>query len=99
VSLDRYKKAVWRWAVRVHDDARVAGFLRALSVVGMVGGMTGFVVGINPLFAILVSPQFPLETGEFLRLGVLGLLVYSVSLTYYNATSPTFTTDDGLIRI
>jgi len=90
---------MWQWAVRLHSDARVAGLLRALSVVGMVGGMTGFVLGINPLFAILVSPQFPLSSGEFLELGITGLIVYSVSLTYYNATSPTFMTDDGLIRI
>lgn len=97
--LRRLKTDLWEYAVQLHGDVRVAGFLRALSVVGMVGGMTGFVVGMNPLVAAIVSVQMPIEASVLLRYGVLGLLVYSISLIYYNATSPRIMSEEGLIRL
>jgi hypothetical protein len=97
--LDRLRAVVWRYATGLHGDVRVAGFLRALSVVGMISGMSGFVVGMNPLVAAIVSVQFPVEATLLLKYGVLGLVVYSVSLIYYNATSKRMMTDEGLIRL
>jgi hypothetical protein len=99
VVLDALKRWVWRLVVRLHGDVRVAALLRALSVVGMIGGMVGFMIGINPIFAAIVMARGLVAGTTLLKVGILGLAVYSASYAYYNATTPKFLTDDGLIRL
>lgn len=97
--LDSIKRRVWRVLVRIHGDVRVAALLRALSVVGMVGGLVGFMVGINPIFAAAIVAQGLFDGPTMPKIGVVGLVVYSASYAYYNATTPQILTDEGLIRL
>ncbi|MUV90873.1 hypothetical protein GJ629_14000 [Halapricum sp. CBA1109] len=71
---------------RAHDDIRVEAFLRALSIVGMVTGLVSFVLGINPFLAAVVLPGTGIQGPAVLKMAVLGILVYCISLAYYNAT-------------
>jgi hypothetical protein len=71
---------------RAHDDVRVEAFLRALSLVGMVTGLGSFVLGINPFLAAVVLPGTGIQGPSVLKMAVVGILVYCISLAYYNAT-------------
>jgi hypothetical protein len=94
---DRYKRRIWERLTTVHADVRVAGFLRALSIVGIVGGFSGFMIGLNPVVAMLVIQQYDPGGDVLVRVGIGGLLVYVVSAAYFYATAPVLV-DDGLIR-
>lgn len=91
------KTRIWAVVVSLHSDIRVAAFLRAAAVVGIVGGFGGFMIGLNPVVAIFVAQRYD-PSGDFLlRIGVCGLFVHIVSMGYYYATVPSGL-EDGLIR-
>ena len=94
---DRYKRLLWEKLSEVHADARVAGSLRAISLVGIVVGFAGFMIGLNPVVAILVADRFDPGGDLLARIGVTGLLVHVASAGYYYATAPP-RPEDGLFR-
>lgn len=98
MSGGRLRRRLWETARRVHSDIRVAAFLRALSVVGMILGFAGFLVGLNPFVAVLV-PTLTVEGSVLLKIGITGLFVYSGSLLYYTATSTVMLGEDGALRL
>jgi hypothetical protein len=91
------KRKIWTGVVRLHADVRVAAFLRAVSVVGIVAGFSGFMAGLNPLVAPFVVQAYDPGGDTLIRIGVAGLLVHIASLGYYYATAPSHL-QDGLMR-
>ena len=94
---DRYKRRLWETLSTIHDNARVAGSLRAIALVGIVSGFAGFMIGLNPIVAVVVADRFDPSGDLLARVGVTGLLVHVVSVGYYYATATTGP-EDGLFR-
>ena len=87
MDFERLKRRCWARLTEIHADARVAGSLRALSLVGIVAGFAGFMIGLNPIFALLVIERYDPSGDLLVRVGVAGLLVHLASAGYYYATS------------
>lgn len=83
---EQLKSYLWDRLKQLHRDIRVLAFLRALSIVGMILGFSAFVMGIVPPLAAAALPRLQLAGPTLLKLSIVGLLVYSVSSLYYNAT-------------
>jgi hypothetical protein len=90
---DQLKTYLWERLQDIHGDIRVVAFLRALSIVGMVGGFGAFLTGMLPPLAAVAIPRLQLAGPSLLKLSVVGLLVYSVSYLYYNATTTDYETN------
>jgi len=80
---------LWRRLRRVHGDVRVVAFLRACSVVGIVVGFSGFMIGLNPFVGAVAMGELSIAGETLPKLGVAGLLTHLGSLFYYIATKPT----------
>ena len=97
MNWDRYRRLLWKKLSEIHADARVAGSLRAISLVGIVAGFAGFMIGLNPIVALLVAERFDPGGDLLARIGVAGLLIHVVSAGYYYATAAAGP-ENGLFR-
>ncbi|MCU4716981.1 hypothetical protein [Halapricum hydrolyticum] len=97
MTADDLKRRFWEWLAAVHSDARVAALLRALSIVGIYGGITAFVLGVNPILTPHVLEAVKYSGNTVGLIGMIGLLVHVASLGYYLATKPKHL-ENGLIR-
>lgn len=87
------KRQAWNAIVLFHSDVRVAALLRAISVIGIVGGFGAFLIGLNPLVAQWYGPS----GDSLLHVGIAGLFVHILSVAYYYATAPTMF-EEGLLK-
>lgn len=97
MAWDRYRRLLWKKLTEIHGDARVAGSLRAIALVGIVAGFVGFMIGLNPIVALLVAERFDPSGDLLAKIGVAGLLVHLASAGYYYATASPGP-EDGIFR-
>lgn len=87
--LDTFRGLIWDSLVRLHDNVRVVAFLRACSIVGMVGGILAFAVGLNPVLGTVALGELSIAGEQLPKIGIAGLFTYLGCLFYYKATTPT----------
>lgn len=97
MTADELRSRFWEWLVAVHSDARVSGLLRALSIVGIYGGLAAFVLGVNPILTPYILEVVEYSGNTVGLVGMFGLLAHVASLGYYLATRPKHL-ENGLIR-